>query len=387
MSTNNGHVSWVLTACLTSMVACAHVGPGAATPPALLQLKSNIESGQIPNVHSVLIRQHGKMIAEWYFAGPDARRDGADLGTVHFAPETLHDIRSSSKSIVSLLFAIALAEGSIHSIDDAALDYFPELADLATPDKRKITLRNLLTMSSGFHWDEYSYPYTDPRNSETAMDAAADRYRYLFSLPLDVEPGTRFRYSGGDVALIAAVISHATKMPIDDYLRRKLLAPLGITTFEWVKDSHGIPVAASGLRLRSPDMMKIGILMAQGGQYEGRQVVPRPWIDAATTRQMAVDTGSPCDPESTDHPSGMGFLQYGYFWWVGPGCAAQGRSPWFSAIGNGGERITVIPSLELVIVTTAGLYDDPRQAAVNQLVQSIERALSPPSANARPIQK
>jgi CubicO group peptidase (beta-lactamase class C family) len=371
---NTCRVSWVLVACL--MFGCAHSEPVAS--PALMRLKSEIESGQIPNVHSVLIRQHGKMIAEWYFAGPDARRDDKDLGTVHFTPETLHDIRSGSKSIVSLLFALALADGSIHSIDDAALDYFPELADLATPENRRITLRNLLTMSSGFQWDEYSYPYSDARNSETAMDASTDRYRYIFSLPLDAEPGKRFRYSGGDVALIAAVIARATKMPIDDYVRRRLFAPLGITTFEWVKDSNGIPLAASGLRLRSPDMMKIGTLMARGGQYEGRQVVPRSWIDAATSRQATVDTGSPCDPESTDHPSGLGFLQYGYFWWIGPGCASHDRRPWFSAIGNGGERITVIPSLELVIVTTAGLYNDPRQAAVNVLVQNIERALSPP---------
>jgi CubicO group peptidase (beta-lactamase class C family) len=143
----------------------------------------------------------------------------------------------------------------------------------------------------------------------------------------------------------------------------KLFTPLGITHFTWVKDAHGVPYAASGLRLRPTDMMKLGELMLHHGAYRGHQIVPRRWADAATSRQIAVDTGSPCATESKDHPPGLGYLHYGYFWWGGPGCPDQKRDAWFGAIGNGGERITVVPTRDAVIVATAGLYNDPRQGA------------------------
>lgn len=351
---------------------------------ALAQLKNEIETGQIPNVHSVLVEVHGRRIVDWYFKGNDSTRDGTSFGTVSFDADTLHDVRSVSKSIVSLLFGIALHEGAIKSIDTPVLDYFPEYPDLQTPERRKIRLRDVLRMSSGFHWDEYSVSYADPRNSETAMDAAPDRLRHVLSLPIDAPPGERFRYSGGDVALIGAVIARATGMPLDEYLRIKLFAPLGITKFVWLKDVHGVPYAASGLRMRPEDMMKIGEMMLHHGVYQDHQIVPRDWADAATSREIAVDTGSPCTAESKDHPSGLGFLHYGYFWWGGPGCSEQKRGAWFGAIGNGGERITVIPARDAVIVITAGLYNDPRQGQVIGVTARIEAALTPSPNDAEP---
>ncbi len=374
-----------LAAALLPVAAHGQAATPVATPaPSLAVLKDEIRAGQFSNVHSVLIDVHGKQVAEWYFSGDDARR-GVDQGVVAFDANTLHDIRSSTKSIVSLLFGIALKDGAIKSLDTPIFDYFPEYKDLQTPQTVRITLRDLLRMSSGLHWDEYSFPYTDPRNSENAMDAAPDRIRYLLSLASDTAPGTRFRYSGGDVALIGAVIARATKMPLDDFARIKLFAPLGIGHFEWTKDDHGVPIAASGLRMRPADMMAMGELVRNHGRYRGRQIVARDWIDAATSRQIGIDTGSPCGAEGTDRPAGLGYLQYGYFWWGGPGCADRQEDLWFGAMGNGGQRITVDPARDAVIVTTAGLYDSPEQGKVNVLVQAIERTLPlSPGAAKRP---
>jgi CubicO group peptidase (beta-lactamase class C family) len=136
---------------------------------ALDSLQRRLRAGDIPNVHSVLVIQHDQVIAEWYFEGTDEQR-GMPLGIVKFDPATLHDVRSVTKSIVSLLFGIAIADHAIGSLDSPVLDYFPEYTDLQTPERRKIRLRDLLTMTSGLHWDEWSYPYTDIRNSEIAMD-------------------------------------------------------------------------------------------------------------------------------------------------------------------------------------------------------------------------
>jgi CubicO group peptidase (beta-lactamase class C family) len=250
---------------------------------ALDSLQRRLRAGDLPNVHSVLVIQHDQVIAEWYFEGTDEER-GIPLGIVKVGPATLHDVRSVTKSIVSLLFGIAIADHDIRSLDSPVLDYFPEYTDLQTPERRKIRLRDLLTMTSGLHWDEWSYPYTDIRNSEIAMDRSPDRYRYILSQPIDSAPGTQWRYSGDDAALVAAVVTRSTKVPIDIYAGKKLFAPLGITKFVWLKDRQGIPFAASGLRLLPRGMAKIGLLLLHDGRDpSGHQIVSESWLRELTT--------------------------------------------------------------------------------------------------------
>lgn len=325
----------------------------------LAELRQRIEAGEIPNIHAVLVEHRGAAVAEWYFAGPDERR-GEALGVVEFGPETLHDIRSATKSVVAILFGVALSEQAIASIDAPALDYFPEYPDLQTEERRRVTLRHLLTMTSGWRWDEDTYPYTDPRNSETAMDLAEDRLRYVLSQPFDAAPGAQFTYSGGDVALIAEVIERAVGEPLEDYARRKLFDPLGVTDVEWLKDDKGIPIAASGLRMRPRDMLKIGRMMLAGGRYDGRRILAEDWVVASVEAQTVVRPPAPCDG-----------LYYGYFWWLGPACPEAGDPAWYSAIGNGGQRIFVAPELDLVIVVTSGLYNDPRQRLTREIMESV----------------
>lgn len=341
-------------AVLLSPPAPAHAAD--ASPPGvnaagLEALKQRIVSGELPNVHSVLVLRGGQTIAEWYFAGTDEVR-GRPRGHVTFDAASLHDARSITKGVVSMLVGIAIAEGKIKSLDDPTLSYFPEYPPLGTPERQRIRLRDLMSMTSGLKWDENTYPYTDARNSETAMDMAADRNRFVLEQEILSAPGERWQYSGGDVALMGAILARATGRPLEGYAREKLFAPMGITSWEWLKDNRGVPYAASGLRLTTRDMGKLGQMMLAGGRWEGRQIVPADWAAASVTAHASVQPDPVCG------------TKYGYFWWLSAGCSPLGQTPWFAAIGNGGQRIYVVPSRDLVVITTAGLYNDPRQRQV-----------------------
>lgn len=353
-------------AALVVIVGCAQTIAQDAPVPAvtLMGVEQEIREGRFENIHGVVVLQEGETKAEWYFEGPDERR-GQPLGTVTFSAEALHDLRSVTKSIVSVLFGIALADGAINSIDEAFVSYFPDYADLVTPELSRIRLRDLLSMTSGIRWDESTYPYTDSRNSETAMDWASDRIRHILSEPIEVAPGERFNYSGGDVALIAAIIARATGTPLEEYAKSKLFDPLGITDFEWLKDGAGDPIAASGLRLRPRDMAKIGQLMLQAGRWDGQQIVPADWVETSTSFRAQIQPDLRCG------------TQYGYYWWLGAICDEATRIPLVRALGNGGQKIWLLREPEVVIVMTAGLYNR-RNQSVDDAARAILSALSLP---------
>lgn len=360
-------------ACLAVPASSPAQPPPAATPAppdpaALAGLRQRIVSGEIANVHSLLIARDDRILAEWYFDGTDTLRGGA-AAPAKFDAETLHDLRSVTKSVVALLVGIAVHDGAIRSLDQPVLDSFPEYADLRTPERMRIRLRDLLAMGSGLAWDEDSYSYADPRNSETAMDLSPDRYRYVLSQPVVHAPGAEFNYSGGDVALMGAVLARAVHMPLDAYARKKLFAPLGTKEFVWLKDGAGTPIAASGLRLRPRDMLRLGQLVLAEGRWKGRQIVPADWIAEATSPHAQVAPDPACG------------LRYGYFWWLYPGCATHPVTPLIAAVGNGGQRIWVIPSRRLVVVATQGLYND--RPATNRNVTAIIRAILEPAAPAK----
>lgn len=313
----------------------------------LLQpLRDEIERGVLPGVHTVIVEQDGERLAEWYFKGHD-QTIGQDLGEVAFDANTLHDVRSITKSVVSLLFGIAHHDGLIPDLDRTAASFFPEYTDLPAATTQDVTLRHVLSMTSGWNWDEFTYPYTDRRNSEIAMEFSDDPLRHVLTQPRVASPGERFIYSGGDVALIGAIISRAARMPLDRYAEQKLFGPLGITRYAWSKRID-VPRAASGLRLTPSDMAKIGRLVHNKGMHDGRAIVPAAWIEAATSRQI---------PILSDLAPGNA---YGRFWWLGD---IEGES-WIGAIGNGGQRIWIVPGRKLLLVTTMGLYDSPEQGRV-----------------------
>lgn len=303
-------------------------------------------SGELPNVHTFLVVRHVLLVAERYFTGPDERR-GEPLGVVAFGPRTKHDLRSISKSVTSLLFGIALAQGKIRGLDDPVLHYFPEHSDLRSPERERIRLKHLLTMTMGVEWDE-NRSYRDPANSETQMDASADRNRFVLTRPVVSPPGAAFNYNGGATALLAAIVQRATGRKLDEYARDVLFKPLGIEEYEWIKYQDGDPIAASGLRLRPRDLAKIGYLYLSSGRWDGRQVAPADWLRESIQRKTDVGGSS----------------QYGYLWWLGRSAILDKTVAWAVARGNGGQALFLVPDLDLLVVITAGNYNDASQRSV-----------------------
>ena len=228
------------------------------------------------NVHGVVIVHDGKIVLERYLTGNDERMGWLVEG-VTFGPDVLHDVRSITKSVIGLLYGIALAEGKVPPLDAPLVDSFPEYADLVTPELRKITIEDALTMRLGFKWREDGPQPT----TEIEMLHQADRYRFTLSQPIEVEPGTVFNYNGGGTTLLGRIIARGTGMSIADYGEEKLFGPLGIDDFEWVVDYFGVPYGHGGLRFRPRDLAKLGQLILNDGVWDGRQIVPPDWLAAS----------------------------------------------------------------------------------------------------------
>ncbi len=276
---------------------------------------------------------------------------GTLIPNATFNADTLHDVRSVTKSVTSLCLGIALDHGWVKSIDAPVLSFFPEWTDLDTPEKQRITLHHLLTMSAGLDWNE-NIPYTDPANSEIRMGRAPDPYRFALEQPVALPPGAVYNYSGGSATLISAVLKMTTGRSIEQFANDELFGPLGITATKWYHFSNGDPRAASGLRLRPRDMAKLGQLVLNHGQWGGRQVVSAAYADAAIAPQI----------------NGQGLFFYGYQFWLGRSFVSGREIDWAAAVGLGGQRIFIVPALDLVTVVTAGLYNDNLQASVPLVV-------------------
>jgi CubicO group peptidase (beta-lactamase class C family) len=315
-------------------------------PGRLAALTAAIRAWPELGVHAIVIERDGRLIYEEYFDGFDERW-GEPLGRVHMTGDSLHDLRSITKSVVSALAGIALAAGDIKSLDRPAVEWFPEYPELNTAERRRVTLSHLLSMTSGMDWNE-NVPYDDPRNDEIRMMEDPAPLRYALSRPFVAEPGSVFNYNGGLAQVMAAVIERATKTPIKDYARTKLFEPLGITDFEWLGDVAGMPSAASGLRLRARDAAKFGSLYLHGGRWNGRAILPADWVELSTRRHVRL-------PARAGSPRESG---YAYFWWCLRSPAAGGAVEVRTASGNGQQRIFVLPGLDLVVTIYAGRYND-----------------------------
>jgi CubicO group peptidase (beta-lactamase class C family) len=244
------------------------------------KLVAGVESGLLPHLHVVLAERGGETILESYGKGPDESW-GQPLGNVVFDAGTLHDLRSVTKSVVSLLYGIALEKALVPTLDTPVLSIFDDYKDLSSdPERMRRTVEHALTMSLGLEWDE-SRPSTDPENSEIAMELAPDRYRFILERPIGEEPGTKWTYSGGATALVGGILQRGTGKTLPDFAREVLFGPLGIEKFEWAAGKDGTHSPASGLRLTAPDLLKIGRLVLNNGTFEGKRIVPEAWIRAS----------------------------------------------------------------------------------------------------------
>jgi CubicO group peptidase (beta-lactamase class C family) len=308
---------------------------------ALDGLEAQFTGWREANLHAALIARNGKLVYERYFAGEDWNF-GQDLGTVAYHAGLRHDLRSITKSVVSLLVGAARERGWLGDLDAPVFDFFPEHADLRTAEKAAITLRHLLTMSAGLAWNE-ELPYSDPANSERRMIDAPDPHRYVLAQPLARSPGAAWNYNGGLTALLAGILVRAAGRPLDALAQEWLFAPLGIADVEWNRLPDGTPNAASGLRLRPRDLLRIGQLVLDGGIGAGRRIVAPGWIAESTTPRLGAFAG----------------YFYGYHWWLGRSLVARRQILWASAVGWGGQRLFVVPACRMVVLVHCGLYGNP----------------------------
>ena len=314
--------------------------------PILCGLIDRLGANKDINVHGVVVTRHGKLVFERYVAGEDERW-GRRVGLVEHGIDTLHDMRSISKSVTSLLAGVALARGAPRSLDEPVVGFFPEYADLDTPERRAITLRHLLTMSMGTAWDE-DRPYSDPANSESAMYDSADPWRYALGRPMVEKPGTLHVYNGGATTLLGRILVRATGKPLDAFAREALFEPLGIASVDWGRFANGEAMPASGLRLRSRDLARIGQMVLDGGKAGGREIVPASWIADSTAPRLGT----------------QGMYHYGYQWWLGRSLVDRRELTWTAGIGYGGQRLFVVPQAGVVVAVTAGMYRSPLQRTV-----------------------
>jgi CubicO group peptidase (beta-lactamase class C family) len=300
-------------------------------------LDEGVRSGRLQNLHAAVVVHRDEMLLERYYEGTDEWW-GFSLGTVNFGPTVKHDIRSSSKSVVGLLYGIALHAGKVPDLDAPLIEQFPELHDLASDAVHKIRVKHALSMSMGLEWPEDRISYADPRNPEIAMYLATDQYRYIFSRPVMTAPGQGWLYCGGATAILGHLIARGTDTPLFAYAHEKIFRPLGITQVQWVGGTDGEVAAASGLRMCPRDFARLGQLVLKGGRWDDTQVVPKKWLDEIFTPRVRIATD----------------VEYGYQWYL-----INGRDGhrWLGARGNGGQYLTVIPDLDLVVALVTGNYN------------------------------
>jgi CubicO group peptidase (beta-lactamase class C family) len=335
----------------------AQISARGFDPARLCAALADFEAGG-DNLHGLVIERHGAVVAERYRSGTDRSVYSLFSRTVDFDAGTRHDLRSISKSVTGLLWGIAQAEHKTPPLDARVLDLFPELAGLKADGRQDITIGHLLDMTSGLAWDE-SGNY-GLGNAEFQLYWRSSQARYVLDRPMAHPAGQRFSYNGGSTAILAELLARGVGMPLPDYARSRLFAPLGITEWEWMRDIRGRPLAFSGLRMRPRDLARIGQLILQHGRWDGVQIVPEAWVAASLQPRTEVGDGR----------------QYGYQWWHGQTRALGRKQAWTAGFGNGGQRLFVVPALDLVVVITAGLYDDEAGAIrVNRLFHRIAAAI------------
>jgi len=270
------------------------------------------DPARFPTAHSLLVIRHGRLVGEAYVRDVRER-------------ERYHHIQSATKSITSLLAGIAIDLGLIPSVDTPIYDFIPEAFD-ADVRKRAITLHHVLTMQTGLQ-------FNNDDNTSQLVHTRGSSAEFVLHRSLVFTPGSSFYYHDGNPQLASAVIQAVSGMTEEAFGVAHLFGPLGISAYQWEHAVDGLTFGAIGLWLRPRDMARIGQMLLQEGEWQGRRIVSAEWIARATTPHT---------------PGG----DYGYYFWLLPNGA-------FQAEGHGGQVIRVDPARDLVVVMTA----DPNSAS------------------------
>jgi CubicO group peptidase (beta-lactamase class C family) len=247
----------------------------------------------------------------------------------------MHSMQSVSKTVTSVIYGIAIIRGDFKAgLDTPVLKFFDAARVRNVDDrKRRMTLKNVLTMTTGLEWNE-DVPYDDPRSDSSLMEATDDWVQYVIDKPMAAEPGKVFNYSSGATELLAYIFQKETGQDIDDYGDKYLFTPLGIK-HHWKRTYLGVVDTEGGLYLNGEDLAKIGYLYLHGGMWEGKQIVSKEWVKESLTPYIDAREGS--EP-----------FKYGFKWWLYP----VGEKFVWMARGFGGQRLMVFPDENLIAVFT-----------------------------------
>lgn len=293
-----------------------------------------ILQGRYPNVQGLVIAQRGRLLVDEYFQG--------------YGPNDNHMLQSASKSVFSLLFGIAVDQGLINTTQKL-YDFFPEYRAKGgwDPRKEKITMDNLLSMSSGFACDDW-VPETD---CHKVMWTTPDWLDFVLSQPMNHEPGEHFAYCNDCLEALGAVLAQKSGLSVPDFAQKYLYGPLDFQNNYWLKvTNNGLADIAGSIFLRPRDMAKLGELFLERGKWKGQQVVSEKWLEESTQPRISLPENNPLGGNS------LGFQDYGYLWWLGQMPSPKGKVRILAAAGLGGQYIFVVPDWELVCVLTCGNY-------------------------------
>ena len=304
--------------------------PRGFSPEVAARLVNGVIDGTYPDVHSILIYHQYALRLEEYFYGYDRGRP--------------HQMRSLTKSVVSLLAGIAVDRGLIR-VDEpilAKLGY----ASYTNPDPRKarVTLIDLLSNQSGFACDDHDA--RSPGNEVTLYESA-DWPKAFVDLPMIADPGTVGRYCSGGFFTVGRILERVTGKPLSEFAHEALFAPLGIARERWTWNftlDRSQRNEFGQVYLRPRDMLKLGILIQQRGDWDGKTVISATWIEKAIARQSRVD----------DSDYGLGIW---HRWYNVRTDAGDRRVDTIMLSGNGGQKVYLVPSLELVVVFTGGAFN------------------------------
>ena len=323
----------------------------AGMDPALIaEAIDRVKKGKYEEVHSILIVKDGKLVLEEYFRGHRFKYDGKNQHgeLVDFDRGTIHNLASVTKSFTSALVGIAVDQGFIKDVNDKVFSYFPEYSHLNDPNKDKVTIEHLLTMTSGLQWNEWEYPYTDTRNDLIQLFVVSDPIEYILSKPVVHEPGTKWYYSGGDVNLLSEIIRRASGFKMNDFAALYMFRHMGITEYEWQFINPSLVYASGDLKLRPRDMARFGLLYLRGGLWDGKQIISAEWIEKSTGKYIGLGPGS----HKNSH-------DYGYQWFLKTYHSASREYESYLRSGWGGQMIVGFPELDMLVVFTGGNYASP----------------------------
>lgn len=303
-------------------------------------LKGSIDEGIFKKINSVVVIKNGEILMEEYFNGENR--------------ETLHDPRSVGKSFTSTLMGQAISDGYIKN-ESESLKTFYQLNQFEnfSAAKEQITIKDLLTMSSGF--DGNDEDYNSPGNEEN-MYPTSDWVKFTLDLPFQEKLDHTWHYFTAGVVLLGDIINKSVPNGLERYADEKLLKPLGINHYEWQYTPQGIPNTAGSIRMNALDFAKYGQLYKNNGVWNKKQILSKTWVNRTFTKQKQI--------------SGREDEYYGYLFWNKSYKLKGTLYEAFYCAGNGGNYILVFKDQPLVMVITASAYGQPyAHSQIDKIIQ------------------